>query len=180
MENSLGTFLHRISLLPAPQVELACFRATRSPPLVLNDSSNTRLPSSSSTAQSICFSLLTWESKQHNAGWDSLPLYINKDRTCLTTSICCCNTPRYTLAYTMGQRHWSHIPVSNQGAKPNQPELNKPLSNFLIAPPSRGCFWREKTLESCLQSPGSPTSPHWAHLCCWYWWLCCFPNFLFL
>ena len=33
MENSLGTFLHRISLLPASQVELACFRAIRLPPL---------------------------------------------------------------------------------------------------------------------------------------------------
>lgn len=154
MENSFGTFLHRTGLPPAPQLESAGFRATHLPPLALY---------SMPAATHFCYHLLPVLKVSVSLfpleNTNSLPPDIHKDRTCLTARICCCKTLRCTLSYTWGQLHWSHILVSHQGVKPNQPELNKPLSNFLIAPPSRGCFWREKNPESCFSLQAQP-HPH--------------------
>lgn len=136
MENSLGTFLHRISLLPAPQVESACFRATRLPPLACTQCQQQY------TSATIFFQCLKYVFLSPHLRIQTIPCHCLLTRTELASPrvICCCDTLRCTLAYAMRQLYLSHVPASNQGTKPNQPELNKPLSNFLMACPSRGCF----------------------------------------
>lgn len=95
-------------------------------------------------------SLPTWESNQHNVGLDSLPLYIKKGRTCLTTSICCCNTLQCTLAYIMGQLHRSHVLVSNQGTKTKPTRTKQTLKQFPDSSPFQRMFQKGKNPRELL------------------------------
>lgn len=117
MENSLGTFLHKISLLPASQEELACFRATRLSPLACTQCQQQHT-SATILSQCLKVSLSPLENPNNTMlAWTPCHCIWRKAELASPHLSAAANTLQCTLAYIMGQLHRSHVLVPNQGTK---------------------------------------------------------------